>query len=962
MCGPWFASSTTGEPFPFQEEVWAGYLRGEGTLIHAATGTGKTYAAWMGPVLEWLRDYPDSLRRPKEAAPLRVLWITPLRALAGDTEAALRAPIEDLGLPWTVESRTGDTPAKVRARQRERLPTALVTTPESLSLLLTREDAAGLFDHLELVVVDEWHELMASKRGVQTELALARLRRFRPGVRTLGLSATLGNLEAARTALAGIDSHGRPNPSHIIRGLVPKALEVDALIPPTIERFPWAGQIGLRLLPEVVAAIEEGETSLVFTNTRATAEIWYQALLAARPDWAGIMALHHGSLDRSTREWVEDGLRDGRLRCVVCTSTLDLGVDFTPVDRVLQVGSPKAVGRLIQRAGRSGHQPGAVSRLTCVPVNALELVDVAAARDALKAGAIEARPPLEHPLDLLAQHAVTVALGGGFRDRDLLAEVRTTNAYRDLGDDEWRWVLDFVTRGGNALRAYPEFSKVEERDGLYTVTNRTVAMRHRASIGTIVSEASMKVRFLRGRTLGSVEENFIARMTAGDVFIFGGRALEFVRVRGLVAYVRPAKKKASAVPHWSGGRMPISAELAAAVRRKLDEARRGIFDGAEMSAVRPILETQASWSAIPAPDELLVERVKTREGHHLFFYPIEGRLVHEGLAALFAYRIAQLVPISFTLAANDYGFELLSPERVPLDGALEAGLCSPANLLHDIPASLNAAELARRQFREIARVAGLIFQGYPGLAKSVKQVQASSELLYDVFARYDPDNLLLLQAHREVLERQLEQSRLGLALERVSAGRITVVEVERPTPLAFPLLVDRAREQVSSEKLATVCAAWLRRSSARPAESASLAAAIAVSGVEDDRPRSEAGGRECPPHCPSARSSGREPRHWWSPTSIGERVPPSARRGSPSHAEPPATTSRGSTPPSTGRPHAASSCSGISSMPGRDASRPRPWRSFDTGVSAILESKSSSCEGTTTAEPAIPPTTSASSA
>ena len=794
----WFARHEW-EPFPFQEEVWRAYLAGESGLIHAATGTGKTYAAWMGPLLEWLRDYPAARRRP--AAPLTVLWITPLRALAGDTEAALRAPVEDLGIPWTVESRTGDTPARIRARQRERLPSALVTTPESLSLLLTRDDAPSLFDHLQLVVVDEWHELMASKRGVQTELGLARLRRFRPELRTLGLSATLGNLETARDALLGVRASGEPRPGRIHQGLVPKALEVDALIPESMERFPWSGQIGLRLLPDVIAAVEEGETALVFTNTRATAEIWFQALLAARPDWAGILALHHGSMDRGTREWVEDGLRDGELRCVVCTSTLDLGVDFTPVDRVLQVGSPKTVGRLIQRAGRSGHRPGAVSRLTCVPTNALELVDVAAARAALEARQIEARRPVERPLDLLAQHAVTVSIGGGFRPEELLAEVRTTWAYRELRDDEWRWVLDFITRGGSALQSYPEYSKVVERDGRLVVAGRMAAMRHRMSIGTIVSESAMKVQLPRGRTIGSVEENFIARLRPGDVFTFAGRVLEFVRVRGMVAHVRRSTAKSNTVPHWSGARMPISPQLAAWIRIKLDEARRGVYQGPEMAAVRGILELQAAWSRVPGVDELLIERVETREGHHVFFYPVEGRLVHEGLAALFAYRIAQLGPISFTLAANDYGLELLSPDRAPLDEAIEAGLLSHGHLLHDIPASLNAAELARRQFREIARIAGLVFQGYPGAAKAVKQVQASSELIYDVFARYDPDNLLLFQAHREVLERQLEQSRLARALERIGTGRVTVVEVERPTPLAFPLLVDRAREQVSSEKL-----------------------------------------------------------------------------------------------------------------------------------------------------------------
>jgi ATP-dependent Lhr-like helicase len=794
----WFRSEGW-EPFPFQEEVWQSYLAGESGLIHAATGTGKTYAAWMGPVLEWLKDYPAGKHRGV-APPLRILWITPLRALAADTEAALRAPVEDLGLPWTVEARTGDTDPRVRARQSKRLPTALVTTPESLSLLLTWTDTPSLFEHLDLVVVDEWHELMASKRGVQTELALARLRRFRRNLRIWGLSATLGNLDAARDTLLGVGAEGFERAGRIIRGLVPKALEVDSLIPLTMERFPWSGQIGLRLLPEVIQAIEEGNTSLVFTNTRATAELWFQALLNARPDWAGVIALHHGSLDRDIREWVEDGIRDGRLRCVVCTSTLDLGVDFTPVDRVLQIGSPKAVGRLIQRAGRSGHQPGAVSRLTCVPTNALELVDVAAARDALARGAIESRPPLERPLDVLAQHAVTVAVGGGFKPAELLAEVRTTRAYRDLSDTEWCWVMDFVRRGGSALSAYPEYNKVAEREGLYVIRDRGTAARHRMSIGTIVSEAAMKVRFVRGKTIGTVEENFIARLRPGDVFTFAGRTLKFVRVRDMTAWVRMTNEATSVVPHWTGARLALSPELAAAVRLKLDQARQGSFDGPEMAAVRDILELQARWSRLPAADELLIERVKTREGHHLFFYPVEGRLVHEGLAALFAYRLAQLAPITFTLAANDYGFELLSPDPARLEEALDAGLVSPDHLLHDIPASLNAAELARRQFREIARVAGLIFQGFPGNNKSVKQVQASSGLIYDVFARYDPDNFLLVQAHREVLEKQLEQSRLGRALERIANGRVTIQDVERPTPLAFALLVDRAREQVSSEK------------------------------------------------------------------------------------------------------------------------------------------------------------------
>ncbi|HEX7241158.1 MAG TPA: ligase-associated DNA damage response DEXH box helicase [Longimicrobiaceae bacterium] len=796
----WFRSRGW-KPFPFQHEVWEAYRAGESGLIHAATGTGKTYAAWLGPVLEWLEEHPEAPRAKKGfSPPLRVLWITPLRALAADTEAALRLPLEELGVPWTLESRTGDTSAAVRSRQRRRLPTALVTTPESLSLLLARSDAEELFRDLRAVVVDEWHELMGTKRGVQAELALARLRRWRPGVRTWGVSATLGNLDEARDALLGVGP-GAPA-GRVVRGLLPKSVRIDALIPPVVERFPWAGHLGTQMLPQVLDAIEEGESALVFTNTRSQTEIWYQAILAARPEWAGTIALHHGSLDRKTRDWVEDGLRDGRLRCVVATSSLDLGVDFSPVDRVLQIGSPKGVARLLQRAGRSGHRPGAESRVTCVPTQVLELLEVAAARDAVEAGAIESRLPVERPLDLLAQHVVTVALGGGFRADELLDEVRSTHAYAGLRDDEWSWVLDFVTRGGSALTAYPEYSRVVETDGLYTVESPLVARRHRMAIGTIVSDASMAVKYLRGPRLGTVEESFVARLRPGDRFVFGGRPLEFVRVRDMVAWVRKAPSGKGAIPRWMGSRMPLSTELAAALRRRLEEARDGVLRGPEMEAVRPVLEIQARWSRIPAADELLVERVKTREGHHLFFFPFEGRLVHEGLAALFAYRVSRLAPISFTLAANDYGFELLSPDPAPLERALEAGLLRPEGLLDDIPASLNATEMARRQFREIARVAGLVFPGYPHSGKTAKQLQASSGLFYDVFTRYDPDNLLLAQAHREVLERQLERSRLGRTLERLAGARVVVTEPARTPPLAFPLLVDRTRDRVSSESLA----------------------------------------------------------------------------------------------------------------------------------------------------------------
>jgi ATP-dependent Lhr-like helicase len=742
----------------------------------------------MAPLIE-------AMHEPRRTPALRVLWITPLRALAGDTAEALAQPLRDLGFDWTIGTRTSDTPSSARARQDKRLPTALLTTPESLALLLSRTDSSALFDSLRLVVVDEWHELMGTKRGVQVELTLARLRQIRPELRIWGLSATIGNLDDARGALLGTERRE----SRIVRGVEPKRVVVDALIPPVVERFPWAGHLGTQMLPAVVTAIDEGESAIIFTNTRSQTEIWYRALLEARPDWAGVIALHHGSLERKTREWVEEGLRNGRLRCVIATSSLDLGVDFSPVDRVLQIGSPKGVARLLQRAGRSGHRPGALSRVTCVPTNVLELIDVAAARDGIEAGAIESRLAVERPLDLLVQHVVTIALGGGFVAEQLLHEVRTTRAYAGLTDEEWEWVMDFVSRGGDALQGYEEYARVVQRDGRWVVENREIARRHRMSMGTIVSDAQITVQYLRGQRLGSVEESFIARLRPGDRFTFAGKPLEFVRVRDMRAWVRRAPNVQGVIPRWMGSRLPLSGELAAAIRRRLDEAQRGIFRGDEMEALRPILEVQARWSHIPARDELLIERVHTREGDHLFVFPFEGRLVHEGLAALFARRLSRLKPISFAIATNDYGFELLSAEPAPLTEALASGLLSPDNLFDDLPAALNASEMAKRQFREIARVAGLVFPGFPRSGKTARQLQASSGLFFDVLERYDPSNLLLSQARREVLERQLERSRLACTLERLAKARVVITTPRRTPPLAFPLLVDRARDRVSSE-------------------------------------------------------------------------------------------------------------------------------------------------------------------
>lgn len=798
----WFAKRGW-KPFAFQRRVWAAVARGESGLLHASTGAGKTYAVWLAALRAFKAQCQERQERQgrqgRQAAPLQVLWVTPMRALATDTARALQAPLDELGLPWNVGVRSGDTGSAERARQARRLPSVLVTTPESLTLLLTRAQASEDFATLRLVVVDEWHELLGNKRGVQLQLALARLRRWHPGLPTWGLSATLGNLEHARDVLL-------PQGGLLVQGRQDKPLLVDTLLPAAIERFPWAGHMGLKMLDQVSREIDASTSCLVFTNTRAQAELWYQALLEARPDWAGLIALHHASLAREARDWVERALKQGSLKAVICTSSLDLGVDFLPVERVLQIGSAKGIARLMQRAGRSGHAPGRRSRITLVPTHSLELVEAAAARQALAAGHIEARQSPRLCMDVLVQHLVSMALGSGFRAESLLEEVRSTWAFRELRDSQWQWALDFVCHGGSSLSAYPDYQRVERHaDGVYRVASERLARRHRMSIGTIVSDASLQLKYWSkgggGKALGSVEEAFIARLRPGDTLVFAGRVLELVRVENMTAYVRRSTARKAAVARWNGGRMPLSSELADALIEQLGAAAQGRFDGPEMRAVQPLLALQAQWSALPGPGTLLAETLKSRQGWHLFLYPFAGRMANLGLANLIAWRVSRVQPLSVSIAVNDYGFELLSPGNVDWATHLPQALATE-HLLDDVLASLNAGEMALRRFREIAQIAGLVFGGYPAAQKSLRQIQASSGLFYEVFRKHDADNLLLGQARDEVLNEELEIERLHRQLLKMAQLRLDLRQLKRAGPLAFALLVEGMRETLSTEKLA----------------------------------------------------------------------------------------------------------------------------------------------------------------
>ncbi len=794
----WFANQKW-KPFKYQKEVWEKVLQGSNGLLNAPTGSGKTFALFMPVLIEWINQHPDDYQ-DLEKNGLQLLWITPLRALAKDIENAMQKVVDDLKIPWSVQRRTGDVSSSVKQKQKRQMPEVLITTPESLHILLAQKEYPKRFKNLNTVVVDEWHELIGSKRGTQTELGLSRLKGMDPSLRIWGISATIGNLEESAEVLLGTDS----NPDNtIIRSDIRKKINVHSVLPDDIERFPWSGHLGINLIHKVLPILDKSGSTLIFTNTRAQSEIWFQKLLEANPELAGTIALHHGSLDTKIREWVEDSLHSGLIKVVVCTSSLDLGVDFAPVDTVIQIGSPKGVARFLQRAGRSGHQPGAESTIWFVPTHALELIEASALKDAIHDHQVEDRIPVLKPYDVLIQYLVTLALSEGFNPNQIFDEIKRTFAYQTLQPDEWEWILNFIQSGGQSLSRYDEYNKVEiDEDGVWKVFDRKIARRHRMSIGTIASDSMLRVRFLKGGNLGRVEEWFISQLNTGDTFWFAGRNLELVRIKDMTVYVRKAKGSSSKVPSYLGGRMSLSSNMSERLRKKIREAIPGTDKSIELTTLKPIFDLQKERSVLPDDSQFLIEKSWSREGCHCFFFPFEGRYVHEGMSALVAHRISKLIPITFSIAMNDYGFELLSDQDIPVEEALEKELFSEKNLTRDLMGSLNDTELAKRRFRGISQIAGLVFPGFPGNQKKGKHLQMSSGLFFDVFIEYEPGHLLIRQAYEEVLQYQLDEARLRQALLRIQKQKIIVQEVERFTPFAFPIYVDRLRERLSSEKLA----------------------------------------------------------------------------------------------------------------------------------------------------------------
>jgi ATP-dependent Lhr-like helicase len=807
----WFQSRGL-RPFAFQEETWTHIMQSHSGLVNAPTGCGKTFSVFLGAIIDFINENPDHYKT-KSRNHLRLLWITPLRALAKDIGRAMKEVIEDLGMQWQVGIRNGDTEISERQKQKRQMPEVLIITPESLHLLLAQKSYPEIFYHLRVLAVDEWHELLGSKRGVQVELAISRiahlLQRETPYTFSLwGISATIGNLEQAQEVLVSPILDKIKDPPVIVKAKLDKRIEIESVFPDEIEKYPWAGHLGIKLVNKVIPIIEKSRTTLIFINTRGMSERWYQEILNVAPELAGAVALHHGSIDTELRLWVEDALHSGTLKAVVCTASLDLGVDFRPVETVIQVGSPKGVARFLQRAGRSGHQPGEVSKIFFLPTHSLELVEAAALKDAMKQNFIESREPMLLCFDVLIQYLGTLAIGEGFYPDTIFEEISSTYCFREIRKSEWQQILHFITEGGEALQQYDEFKKVEIINGLYKINSRRIAMRHRIHIGTIVSDAMMKVKFLSGGFIGVIEEYFISRLNPGDVFTLAGRNLEYVMIKEMTAIVKKSNATKAIVPSWNGGRMPLSANLGLMLRKKFDEVHLLFEDpqqakklDIELRVLKPLFALQRTLSHIPKENELLIEQIETSDGFHLFVYPFEGRLVHEAMAALLAFRISQITPISFSFAMNDYGFELLSDQPIPVDDSNVYELFSAEGLSADIQRSVNSAEMARRKFRDVAVIGGLIFQGYPGEYKKTRHLQSSAGLLFNVFSEYDPHNLLLRQAYHEVMEQQMEEGRLRNMLDRISTGKIVLSFPERLTPFCFPLKVDSMREDLSSEKL-----------------------------------------------------------------------------------------------------------------------------------------------------------------
>lgn len=801
----WLQSQSIA-PARFQQQAWKFFEAGCSGLISAPTGSGKTLAAIGGPLIQAMA-CADS---DQSKYGVRILWITPLRALATDTREHLLRPVASLLPHWRTALRTGDATAKDRVASQKGQAQLLVTTPESLAILLSTESGSASFESLQAVVVDEWHELLPSKRGVLLQLNLARLRKLAPRMQVWGLSATIGNLDEALYVLV---RERQAEQAVIIQDQRRKTFDLATLLPPETVRLPWAGHLGLVNIGEVLKLVLAKQSSIIFTNTRAQAELWFSALSSVWPLEMETIAIHHGSLDQTMRHKVEEGLRQQRMRCVVATSSLDLGVDFPAVDLVIQVGAAHSVARTVQRAGRARHRPGVPVHITAVATQALDLCEFAATRELAQQQCFESRKPLRQCLDVLSQHAMSMSLAGGFESEILYEEVRTTAAFAELDRNQWQSVLDFLVRGGDALNAYPQYRRLQvDASRRYVPVDAKVARRHRMAIGTITEQSMVKVQFLRGARLGSVEETFISRLQPGDVFNFAGRSLELFKVEGLTAWVRKSAKPGTLTPAWTGGFLPFSHRVGHSMKLLMAQACHDPHAplSPELEFLQPLLALQTQRSHVPHSNELLIEIVPiadkaryrghgTSAGVAWFICPFAGRVVHEALALLLAHRLAQCQPNTFTWACNHIGCMLMPAVGIDIEHFDWSALLSQENLAHDLAEAVNFSEIAKRRFREIAQIAGLLNAKIPGMSFNTRQLQVSSGLLFDVLSKYDPDHILLQAARHEAIHRDLHLPDLQTLLQSLSAQTLVVRRTAKHTPFSFGIWAESMRGQLTNE-------------------------------------------------------------------------------------------------------------------------------------------------------------------
>ncbi len=792
----WFASRGWS-PRAHQLAVLDHAARGESALLISPTGGGKTLAGFLPSLIE--------LSEAHDRNGIHTLYISPLKALAVDIARNLEAPVAEMKLPISIETRTGDTPHSKRKRQRENPPDILITTPEQISLLIADPGAAHMLRHLKTVILDELHSLVTSKRGVLLSLALSTLRSHAPTARIIGLSATVADPDALCSWLA--PSGTLPVP--LVLGMPGAAPNIHIL--KSEERVPWSGHSSRYAMADVYKAIGAAKMTLIFVNTRSQAEMTFQALWEANEDLLPI-ALHHGSLDVGQRRKVEEAMAAGKLRAVVCTSTLDLGIDWGEVDLVIHLGAPKGSSRLLQRIGRSNHRLDAPSEALLVPSNRFEVLECEAALEAAKENAQDTEYPAVLKLDVLAQHILGRACAGPFDANQLFTEVSSAWTYRNLTRTDFDLVLDYVATGGYALRAYEKYAKLKQRpDGLWRLTHPMIAQQYRLNIGTIVESEMLKVRIASvkrrmgrrvvtgGRSLGELEEYFLSQLAVGDTFLFAGEVLRFEGLDEFGALATRAPGREPMIPSYQGGKFPLSTYLATRVREILSDPERWKV---LPDQVRDWLSAQRWKSIVPQANQMLVETFPRAERHYLVCYPFEGRLAQQTLGMLLTRRLERWGAQPMGFCASEYALVVWTVKDVSL--MISSGKLSLAKLFDedmlgdDLEAWLAESNLMKRTFRNAAVIAGLIERRWPGKEKTGRQVTVNSDLIYDVLRSHQPDHILLRAAWDDAADGLIDIHRLGALLKRIK-GEIVHRALEAVSPMAVPVLLEIGRESIYGE-------------------------------------------------------------------------------------------------------------------------------------------------------------------